>query len=309
MKKEKKENRQTDKWVAGGDFRWPAPTQPSPGLISVTSFGGAFDLLHQMLGLMRCNDRPTSFRLLPSATTRATPEHMTDYLSWVFALRYSTHADRKAAGSSPIERPGRGNRPQAAPLMLRTILTLKFAQCGLSRHGKKRYALLEQYQRLDRPLYWTKDRRDGKDRDGDTGFDWSDIEKARERLPHTHSLRSARNCERITTILMSFIIGKNDLDDQSDTVRWGLRDRWKKLEPALAAYIKADESIRLILHFFNLSQHTDADLGRLVEAVRPDVVRPLQKRLEELDLLLAGEVAEVRDQIAPLMKALSGRSF
>lgn len=286
--------------------RWPAPASPAtPICLTGASVPGALDLLHQSLGLIAQYDRSYWNGCLPPVTDAKIGAVIEPLVAWIHPRRYSSHSEREKAGAGWNVSPGRGNQLQAEPLMRRMTVSLKYSQCSLSGWAKRLEKLMAKYVAQHPDLYYSP--RSPRHRNGDLWLTGRDVEDIRQKLPKGHVMRSSKGAGRIAKILTSCIVGKHECDDPSEATLWALRDRWRKLEPAIAPYAKANPSIGYILHVFDLSQHDDAELGRLLRAIKECVQQTRTERLQELETLMKEEFAEVTDLMAPLSAALAGR--
>lgn len=278
---------------------------PPAGMISRATLKGAFATMNEILVMMRQHDRPREFKVTPGAFGDAIADLADEYLNWVFHLRYSTIEGRKLAGDAEFQRPGKGNKMQAAPLLMRFILFLKTSQCAISNPGTSRYNLVERYQKLEPELYHRKPQRDGLLQDLEYPIDAATCFIARRALPKTHALRLQADSDRIAAILTSLIIREEEVQKPNLRVCRSLKTRWIGLKKALETHLGTDRGLEILIHFFNFSQHTDAELLRMLKTLKPEVERPVADRLAELDHLMAGEHAALADQLAPLLHLLS----
>ena len=278
---------------------------PPAGMISTATLQGAFGAMNKILDMMRLHDRPRELKFETGAEQDSSSELADEYLNWVFHLRYSTIEARKLAGDEEFQRPGKGNKIQAAPLLMRFILLLKTSQCAISNPGASRYNLVERYQVLEPELYFRKPQRDGLLQDLEYPIDAQTCHIARRVLPKTHALRLQAGSDRIAAILTSLFIREEEVQKPNLQVRRSLKTRWIGLKKALETHLGTDRGLEILIHFFNFSQHTDAELLRMLKTLKPEVERPVADRLAELDDLMTGEHAALADQLAPLLHLLS----
>lgn len=287
-------------------LRWPASaSSEKPFRLSSASVPGALDLLHQSLGLIARHDRSYWSGCLPHVTDAKIGAVIAPLVAWIHPRRYSTYAERAEAGGDWSAAPGRGNRLQGETLMRRLMILLKYSQCSLSGRAKRLETLMSKYVAHCSDLYYPPG--NPRQRNGDLWLTGRDVEDIRRDLPKGHSIRSASGARRIATILTSFLVGRHECERPTKSTYCALRVRWQKLDVAIAPYSNANPSIAHILHFFDLSRHDDGELGRLLPALAPWVLKTEIERLDDLQALMKDEFAEVADLLMPLSAALSMR--